>query len=523
MSVPVYRGIKLTINSAELRTAEFQGRPYLVFPVVALMEGVVYAANAEKPEFVPAEVLQRAPASWNGRPVMFNHPQRDGEYVSANAPDLLELESFGFIFSTFTEQKKLKMEAWLDESRAEVVGAGAMEVLERAKKSEPVEISVGAFVIKEEKIGTYKGKKYYAEWKEIIPDHLALLEKGAKGACSNDMGCGIRAAHAHLITAEGIQVEEFLMEIEQIVEETNKRSLKDRFLALVGIRAALSPADMSDVDIRSAIDKALRASEPGYLGIERVYPDKGLVVFAIAPGDKVQLIRNKFKVAEDGTVTFGTKRVEVRSIQQYEPVTAAEDGGETETGCGCKDKQTPPTVNEGAQSMDKKAIVQALIKSKKNPYTEADAAVLEQMSETTLKALQEADEKAPAPETPAPAPAPAPTTPTTPSTPTPEETRAAFLAANPDVAEIINVHKAQQTARRNELVTALKGAQSVYTEAELQTRSIDELEKLATLAKAPTAPVDFAARGVSRPTPEDDRIPPPGDLIAALKAAQQSN
>jgi hypothetical protein len=91
------------------------------------------------------------------------------------------------------------------------------------------------------------------------------------------------------------------------------------------------------------------------------------------------------------------------------------------------------------------------------------------------------------------------------------------------VAEIINVHKAQQTARRNELVTALKGAQSVYTEAELQTRSIDELEKLATLAKAPTAPVDFAARGVSRPTPEDDRIPPPGDLIAALKAAQQSN
>lgn len=198
----VARHIHLIGATGQLRTGQYEGREHIVVPVVALMEGVIHAINAETPEFVPIQCLACAPQGWNGRPIVLAHPVRNGRQISANSPEVLEAQAFGRIFNARILGKKLLMDAWIDPVRAKAVGADRM--LERIQANDMVEVSVGAFVVAEATAGIYNNKIYKAVWKDVVPDHLAFLPRGV-GACSNQMGCGTpRAAEAAmLITADG--------------------------------------------------------------------------------------------------------------------------------------------------------------------------------------------------------------------------------------------------------------------------------------------------------------------------------
>ncbi len=178
---------------AEIRVAEFQGRKHLIVPVTALVEGVLQGINSPTPEFVPAHVIHHAPSGWNGRPVVCDHPVRNDEMVSANNPEVLEAEQFGFLFNSRAENGELLSEAWLDPDRAKLVGEKAVKICERVERKESIEISIGAFVGVLNKGGIFRGQKYGAEWESAIPDHFAMLSEGSIGACSNAMGCGIRS------------------------------------------------------------------------------------------------------------------------------------------------------------------------------------------------------------------------------------------------------------------------------------------------------------------------------------------
>lgn len=195
----------------KVRRAMHDGREHVVVPLVALMEGVIHAINAETPEYVPTSALRSAPQGWNGRPVMLGHPIMNGVQVSANSPDVLSRHCIGTVFETRLAGNKLLMEAWLDPLKIQKVPE-ALKLLQKIENGDVCEVSVGAFVLAENKSGVYNGKSYKGVWKDIIPDHLAFLPKGV-GACSVAMGCGThRSAQQfetptlHLITAEGVHV-----------------------------------------------------------------------------------------------------------------------------------------------------------------------------------------------------------------------------------------------------------------------------------------------------------------------------
>jgi hypothetical protein len=177
-----------------LKTATYEGREHLVVPVVALMEGVMFASNAPAPEFVPAATLAKSASGWNGEPVMLNHPAREGLKTTANHPETLERESFGRVFAARFEKNRLLMEAWLDVAKAKRV-PGAEAVIERIRAGQTIEVSVGAFVEVENTAGRWAGHEYRGIWRDVVPDHLAMLPEGVTGACSVSMGCGaMRAA-----------------------------------------------------------------------------------------------------------------------------------------------------------------------------------------------------------------------------------------------------------------------------------------------------------------------------------------
>ena len=182
----------LAASTGKVRTQKWDGREHLVVPVVALMEGVIHAVNAETPERVTMETLKRAATSWNGKPVVLGHPTEAGRQISAGTPGVAEKQAFGTIFNSRMFGSKLLMDVFVDPARAERVGGA--KFLERIKSGEPpIEVSVGAFVTTDPTPGLLNGKQYQATWLETIGDHLAFLP-ASRGACSIDMGCGTHRA-----------------------------------------------------------------------------------------------------------------------------------------------------------------------------------------------------------------------------------------------------------------------------------------------------------------------------------------
>src|ERR1700761_4293831 len=177
-------------DSVEVRTETWLDREYRVFPLVALVEGVLQGALADEPEFCPLSTISKAPAGWNGRPAVMNHPQVDGVYVSANSPQVLSDWQVGWIFNSRIDGTKLIQEAWIDVARCKELGGDAETTLQRLDDGLKVEVSTGLFVSTKSGFGVHNGRQYKQVWDEITPDHLALLSEGVLGACSIADGCG---------------------------------------------------------------------------------------------------------------------------------------------------------------------------------------------------------------------------------------------------------------------------------------------------------------------------------------------
>lgn len=92
--------------------------------------------------------------------------------------------------------------------------------------------------------------------------------------------------------------------------------------------------------------------------------------------------------------------------------------------------------------------------------------------------------------------------------------QAEFYKKNPEIKALVDRQKAQDAARKDELVTALKTAQKVHDEAKLKTFSLERLEEIAELVNVPKP--DFSGRGVAVRTAEskDDVFANPPDPYA---------
>lgn len=205
------RELHLLGATGQVHTEMLNGREHLVVPVVALMEGVIHAVNAQTPEFVPLEVLKKGAASWDGKPVTLGHPRKDGKHCSANDPTVIASHGIGFIRKSRVEGKKFLCEALIDKLRTKELHA---DMYARLLDGDSEEVSVGALVITDKTAGEFNGRAFQSSWIETSGDHLAFLP-GGRGACSLEMGCGThRAAVAHLVTAEGFKmdpIEEYML------------------------------------------------------------------------------------------------------------------------------------------------------------------------------------------------------------------------------------------------------------------------------------------------------------------------
>lgn len=182
----------------KIRREVMEGRSHLVVPAVLVLSQVLH--NNLGRAYLPADEITEDFASlWNGIPVLLgDHPQQLGEPISGRDPGLWEERRVGFIFNARAEQlgsdtARLVGEVWLDETRVEAV-EGFKAVLDAVQAGTVVELSTGFGTKTEQSAGSFHGEAYDLIMHPVAPDHLVVSTE-MTGACSVRDGCGL-GAHA---------------------------------------------------------------------------------------------------------------------------------------------------------------------------------------------------------------------------------------------------------------------------------------------------------------------------------------
>jgi hypothetical protein len=501
--VKQFYGFKAQVDGAYREETLF-GKDYIVIPVVALVEGVIQGMTAEGPELALAEEFGRFPAGWNGRPLTMSHPvDKKGNPVSANSPQTLTEWQVGQLFNTRLVGGKLLTEAWVEVERAKGLNANSKSTLKALQDGEMIEVSTGYFAQLEETEGTYgKGKdaeEYVAIQRNIVPDHLALLPQGVKGACSIEDGCGAPRMNAATFRANAdcscggdTQTTATTTEVQAgdvPVVEAGKPMKKDgedekaagkkkqgnpkAYAAgdldcILEVIANSYPDGMLDMDARKLVTQALRKLQqysyvlgmtPKYVIYEQYNQFSGTY----------STYQRSYTVKKDGSVSLGDDITEVNLVTQILPVAQASPSANAQPSDGAKPEdnkeQTMTTQAAPAPSSAPAATEPKLTthKAKDAAGNEVTMTLNEKGEVVETKVTLVAQEQ-------------------------PKPSTLADLLANADPAlrESIQSGVKLHTQRRETLVAQLKSTnRCTFTDDQLKAFSLDQLEQLAKLADIP--------------------------------------
>ena len=334
-----------------------QERNHLVVPVTMMVEGV-HSGSAGPLLHLIAD-LGRFPESWNGMPVMIDHPAVNGQNVSANSPDIIDTSCVGRIYNTNVSGTKLRGEAWLDEEKLRQINPVTLTHVNEAK---PIEVSIGVFTEEEVETGDWNGETYEAIAKNHRPDHLALLP-GGTGACSIEDGCGIRANNKK----GGIDVkhDEWIKTMRSLNEEGFS-------IMTIGDHSAQGYKELVD-SIRKKLDGM--DTNDSYYMLEEVYEDSLIYAVHFRVGES-KMYKQEYQF-NSGKIELMGNPVEVRKNVEY----VANTLQRTKFSVNNKKEDKTMTKNECPKCAEK---INALIANKESGFVESDREWLEALTETAL-------------------------------------------------------------------------------------------------------------------------------------------
>lgn len=288
----------ISLNNYNLTTKQYNGKDYLVVPVVMMRDGVHSGSHGALRH--TTEELSKFVDSWNGIPVTVTHPKVKGAFVSANSPEVLEQFSVGQVFETYIDEDKLKGYAYIEESRLSAINITALAAI---KNNQPLDVSVGVFNDEIAQKGEWKGKAYVAIATNYRPDHLALLP-GQSGACSWSDGCGIRAN----------QKKE---DMEEYKSKDPKKMLAVNTI-LFPEPKGLQLNELGYEELRHIVQKKLNSMDTA---LETFYLEelfKDYLVFKVCEGTQDDIFyRQNYQIKEDNTVELIAERQKVKKEINY--------------------------------------------------------------------------------------------------------------------------------------------------------------------------------------------------------------
>lgn len=462
-----------------IRHTTHQGKPFIVVPVIMMVEGVHRGSHG--PLLHTIEDLGKFPGSWDGIPIVIDHPQdEEGNYVSANSPEIIDTKTVGRTYNTSVDGTRLRSEAWLNENDLRQISPDVLASLER---NEIIEVSVGVFTEDEslDTNGDWNGEEYNAIARNHRPDHLALLP-GGTGACSVEDGCGIRAntnkkggnkSMDNNAVKTGMEAKR--KELQDAAFQTLRTS-KDAGLYSSDL------VDCADVGLMERLD-ALRAkvdsmdTQDSMHFLREVFDSYVVYESKLRVGG-ARLYKQNYQIDDGGLVSFTGDPMEVRKKVEY--VSANSGVHRKNSNSNVTNKEVTnmaDQVKPCGQCMEK---IVAIINSNKTAFTEADRAWLLLQEETTLDKLMPKDEK--------------------PVVHTEKKEEVQTLSAEDQAA--LEFGKKMLKEKRQKLIKGIQDnvEKDTWSDADLNDMSETMLEKVYTSVKVreeKTAPMDWSLNGNS--------------------------
>lgn len=362
----IYSSHKQTQENYTVREETLRGKKHYVVPVVMMVQGVHHGSQG--PLLHQISELGKFPDSWNGIPVVIDHPEIDGVPVSANLPSIIDSRVVGAVFNTHVENNKLVAEAWLEETALQNISP---DVLSALQNNQIVEVSIGVFTDKKEEAGEFEGENYEAVAINHRPDHLALLP-GGTGACSVADGCGTRSDYSDNKQEGGNNVNEERL--------SNFKALREDGFCVNEILNHISGGMQERLDmLRRKVDSLDTHDSIHFL--HEAYDDYVIYESKLQIGG-TKLIKQTYQI-NNGQVEFTGNPTEVSRKVEYIPVSQNNNSFKR---TNFKNKEVQMETNEKCTPCIKKK-VDALIANKAATFSEDDREWLEGLDENKLDKL----------------------------------------------------------------------------------------------------------------------------------------
>ncbi|MFP1879783.1 DUF2213 domain-containing protein [Lonsdalea quercina] len=302
----------LAINSANISTETIDGDEHIVIRgVVPVVDDVVMNGG-----LYPAEEINKSYQSIEGNPMPLAHPKIGNDYVSANNPRAVNQFHVGaWAENVRKDGDRVVMDMKVNKRFASALDNGQrllsrLEDLQNNADAEPIHVSTGLLLSREQNKGKSKGKSYSWVARNMQFDHVAIL-LDEPGAATPQEGVGI------FVNADN-STQEVDVENADLVSAANCTKEgplnKARFFFTNASRFSFD-------DIQRALSDKLREgrTDDRWLWPESVWPDTFIY------RDEANYFKQKYLIDDDGKAVFvGEPQEVVRKPTEYEIKTNGE-------------------------------------------------------------------------------------------------------------------------------------------------------------------------------------------------------
>ena len=299
----------LAINASNISTTTINGQEhYVIRGAVPIVDDIVMNGG-----LYPGEEINNSYQTMERKLMPIGHPMVNGKYVSANDPQAVnDYYAGAWAQNVSKASDKVVMDVYVNKAVADTKPDGKrliqrLDDMITGNNADPIHVSTGLLLNKEQKAGESKGKKHSWVAHNMQFDHIAIL-LDEPGAGTPEEGVGM------FVNADGQEGE---VETASLIDAAN--SLKDGLLNKVKFFLTHN-SDASFDEIYQMLREAIRSPSGSdvYRYVVTVWPDK----FIYEEGSK--LFQQKYLI-DDSAVTLVGDAVEVvRKPTEYEVKTNGE-------------------------------------------------------------------------------------------------------------------------------------------------------------------------------------------------------
>ncbi|MGG1963716.1 DUF2213 domain-containing protein [Enterobacter hormaechei] len=300
----------LAINASNISTTTINGQEhYVIRGAVPIVDDIVMNGG-----LYPAEEINNSYQTMERKLMPIGHPMVNGKYVSANDPQAVnDYYAGAWAQNVSKANDKVVMDVYVNKAVADTKPDGKrliqrLDDMISGNNADPIHVSTGLLLNKEQKTGESKQKKYSWVAHNMQFDHIAILLDDP-GAGTPEEGVGM------FVNADGQQAD---VETTSLIDAAN--SMKDGWWNKTKFYLS-NASNYSFDEICAALRNKMSEGKPEtyYFWPEAVWPDRFIYE------ENGKYLQQKYLIDDDGKAELVGDPLEVvRKPTEYEVKTNGE-------------------------------------------------------------------------------------------------------------------------------------------------------------------------------------------------------